>query len=149
VSIRTSWRTPPSKRFSAIFNALRSERRRSLRSVSLDDDPSPAVELALATGNESVEEQVLEGMELALPNGLSREQALRLIGEEFPDASDRRLLLLRQEGERHTGAYSALLGISDRPVGEQRQMVKRAKDRVEKRLQRFRAKLQLESEAGR
>ena len=45
------------------------------------------------------------------------------------------LELLRQ-GERKTAPYAAVLGITDLPEAEQRQQVKRVKDKLKKRLER-------------
>ena len=126
-------------------NALAKERRHSLRAVSLDDDPPPSVELSLAQRNESVEDRVIERIEVTLPPGLDRAQALRLIMQAFPEPSDRRLLQLRLDGVRRTEPYAAALGLSDRPVAEQRLAAKRAKDRIDKRLERLRARLGMPS----
>ena len=43
---------------------------------------------------------------------------------------------LMRAGERKTEVYARLLGLSDRPPDEQRREVKRAKDRIKKRLAR-------------
>jgi DNA-directed RNA polymerase specialized sigma24 family protein len=123
-----------------LSNALRGEQRHTLRAVPLDD-AAGTVELALAAGNSSVEDQVLDGLGVELPRGLSRFEALRLVHEEFPGAADRRLLLLVLEGERRTSAYAEAMGLAAAPGGQQRLEVKRSKDRIKKRLQRFRAKL--------
>lgn len=120
-------------------NALRSERRHTARAIPLDGS-APAVELALAARNESVEEVVMENVDLELPAGLDRARALDLVLAAFSDPIERRLLRLYLDGERRTAAYAAVLGIGDRPAGEQRQTVKRVKDRFEKRLTRLRAR---------
>jgi DNA-directed RNA polymerase specialized sigma24 family protein len=49
---------------------------------------------------------------------------------------ERRALDLMRSGERRTEAFAAALGISDRPPGEQRRVVKRVKDRIRARLRR-------------
>ena len=49
---------------------------------------------------------------------------------------DRRVFELMLDGERDGDVYAAALGLSDRPVGERAAEVKRAKDRVLKKLQR-------------
>ncbi|MGI8551651.1 MAG: hypothetical protein ACR2PL_12830, partial [Dehalococcoidia bacterium] len=88
-----------------------------------------------------VEEQVLDRMETDLPVGLERQQAIALILEQFPDVRDRRLLELILAGERRTAAYAPLLGIAAEPVEEQKRLVKRAKDRLGKRLERLRIRM--------
>lgn len=124
-------------------NALAKERRHSLRAISLDDDPAPAVELSLAARNDSVEDIVIERMGVALPSGLDRAQALRMIAQEFPDPSDRRLLSLILDGERHSVAFARILGVSELADGDQRRIVKRHKDRIQVRLRRLRNRLNI------
>jgi hypothetical protein len=55
-----------------------------------------------------------------------------------PGLTDRDLavLALLRDGERKTAAYARVLGIADRPIEEQRRIVKREKDRLQKRLAR-------------
>lgn len=43
---------------------------------------------------------------------------------------------LMRSGERRTEAYARALGLSDRPLDEQRREVKRVKDRIKKRIER-------------
>lgn len=49
---------------------------------------------------------------------------------------DRQLFELMVDGERKTGVYAAVLGITDRPEDEQRREVKKAKDRIKARFKR-------------
>jgi RNA polymerase sigma-70 factor (ECF subfamily) len=49
---------------------------------------------------------------------------------------DREVLALMMEGERRTEVYAAALGVADRPLREQAEIVKRHKDRIKKTLQR-------------
>jgi len=123
-------------------NELARDRRHSLRAVSIDGGP-PAVELSLVDRNTSVEEEALDRLGAGLPAGLDRAAALQLIGQELPDPGDRRLLQLMLDGERRTAVYSGELGIMTRPPGEQRNIVKRHKDRIKVRLRRLRARLQI------
>jgi hypothetical protein len=127
-------------------NALRAERRHSLRDVPLDD-AAPAVELLHAGRNVSVEEQVLDRLGPDLPSGLDRTAALRLVAEEFPDSRDRRLLYLIVEDERRTAVFAQVLGIADLPEAEQRSLVKRHKDRIQVRVKRLRARVERENAA--
>jgi DNA-directed RNA polymerase specialized sigma24 family protein len=53
------------------------------------------------------------------------------------DEAERTVLLLMLEGERATADFAALLGIADRPPAEQEREVKRVKDRIKRRLQRW------------
>jgi RNA polymerase sigma-70 factor, ECF subfamily len=50
--------------------------------------------------------------------------------------TDRRLLELKLSGERKTSAFAEVLAISHLPIAEQRKIVKRHKDRIDKILRR-------------
>lgn len=118
-------------------NMLARDRRRKRREVPLED-----VEHSLSDENSLVEEiddALLERYGVTTPEDKAALQ--RKIEEEFPSIRDRQLLFLMLHGERRTVAYSALLGIQDRDPKEQRRTVKRHKDRLTKRLQRLRGKL--------
>ncbi len=49
---------------------------------------------------------------------------------------DRRCLELMESGERKTARFAEILGITDRPIEEQKLLVKRIKDRLKKRIER-------------
>ena len=97
----------------------------------------------------------LEVVELSDVDGkyLGREDdpALRLIAEEeaadlreaVPEtvragltAVEARVLELMLQRERRTAIYAEVCGVADRPIPEQRRLVKRIKDRLQKRLER-------------
>lgn len=52
------------------------------------------------------------------------------------DQIDRRVLNLMLEGVRETGAYAAVLGITEQPMTEQQRIVKQHKDRIRKLVRR-------------
>ena len=52
------------------------------------------------------------------------------------DAKDQRIYELRIQGERRTQVFAQILGIDHLPTGVQRREVKRAKDRIDKVLER-------------
>ena len=52
------------------------------------------------------------------------------------DPTDRRVLDLMLEGVRETGAYAAVLGITEQPMTEQLRIVKQHKDRIRKLVRR-------------
>lgn len=54
----------------------------------------------------------------------------------FTDPTDLRVVALIIEGERETEEFAAALNITDRPADEQRRLVKQAKDRINKILER-------------
>jgi DNA-directed RNA polymerase specialized sigma24 family protein len=67
----------------------------------------------------------------------TRESVIWLkIKEILPSPSDQKLVELLLDGVRETEPYATILGITDRPTKEQRNIVKRHKDRLKKQLQR-------------
>lgn len=61
---------------------------------------------------------------------------LARIAAALPDEQDRRVFALIVAGERHTAAFASLLGLAHLAHDEQRQLVKRVKDRVLARVRR-------------
>ena len=59
---------------------------------------------------------------------------------------DRAVVQLIADGERRTEVFAGVLGLHDRPRPEQEREVKRAKDRLKKRLQRLRQKMQVQDD---
>ena len=53
------------------------------------------------------------------------------------DNEDEQILLLMLEGERDSGKYASAMGITHLDINQQRAEVKRAKDRLAKKLRRF------------
>ncbi len=119
------------------LNLFERERRRSNREISIED-----VEHRRLSGNKCIES--IEG-KIVNPEGIltsSERKSLWMRAlEQFPDSKDRRILILMLEGERNTSAYSAILGIQNLVCDEQRRVVKRNKDRINKRLARLGNKL--------
>ena len=124
------------------LNMLARERRRVKREVPLEN-----VEHRLNVGNNLIEDLLIEDV---LDTVMEREgiltfeernRLLQQVSERFPDIQDRRLLNLMLQGERKTAVYSAVLGIQNSDKIEQRQIVKRHKDRLSKRLKRLGEKL--------
>jgi RNA polymerase sigma-70 factor (ECF subfamily) len=89
----------------------------------LPPEKSPSGELAL--------EEWLEQYTDKTPSGL-----LQALAEELSSA-DQQVVLLMSEGERSTARYAELLDITHLSEPEQRREVKRAKDRLTKKIQRF------------
>jgi RNA polymerase sigma-70 factor (ECF subfamily) len=63
---------------------------------------------------------------------------LAQIREAFPDARDRRAVLLLLQDERSTEAFAEVWDVADLPPDEQFAAVKRNKDRVKARIRRLR-----------
>ncbi len=68
-----------------------------------------------------------------------REQQADEVNQIATSKLDRQLLELLLEGERHTQAYAHLLQIEGLGLAQQRQIVKRHKDRLRLRLKRRQA----------
>lgn len=86
------------------------------------------VELSLP-GRNNLEEDVITNIDAAA--------AWERVMEAMPAPLDRELLALMIQGERDTSSYARVLGIEHLPDKEQRAIVKRHKDRINKRLERL------------
>ena len=103
-------------------NLLAKERRHAKGRISLDDD----VAKRLTDGN-SLAESVIDEIETK-----------RLLNELGKDMTppDRNLLSVMADGERDTDAAAQALGIAHLPTAERAREVKKAKDRIKKRIRR-------------
>lgn len=115
-------------------NALERERRHSSRRADLAD-----VELRGAVGNlMQVERDPARIVEQESEWRDAREQSIPTAVEQALTPEERRVLSLMLDRERRTEVYARALGISAQPDGEQRQAVKRIKDRIKRRIKRAR-----------
>lgn len=106
-----------------LINALAREKtqRRAAKSIHL-------VELSVSDGN-NMENDTIEKVDVAaLTNSVM---------EEITDPLDRRMLALMLQGEHATPPFARVLGIQHLPKREQKSIVKRHKDRINKRLERL------------
>ncbi len=114
------------------LNSIKSIQRRSGRTVSLD------VENDEGSWNRDIEDpHAPDGLDLTL----LKENTKELQGwlqRVVPDPVERKVVYLMVEGERRTEAFAEVLGLQNLPLPEQRQRVKRVKDRLVKRLRRTR-----------
>lgn len=110
-------------------NAFDKQGRRQQREVSLD--ALSAVEVAEACRKKDETEK----------RAVARVDSRRMsqqIADLFPDPKDRQLLELILDNERKTEPYAHVLGFLDSlSVDAQRREVKRHKDRIKKRLERY------------
>ena len=111
-----------------VLNTLQRERRRADRHVPLEN-----VELRAPVRN-SVWASPSDPAETLVDAQAGERVAL--IREQFA-GRDREVVDLMLEGERRTRAFADVLGLQDRPLEERVREVKRAKDRLKKRLQRL------------
>jgi RNA polymerase sigma-70 factor (ECF subfamily) len=120
-----------------LLNMLSRESRRRQREVSFED-----VEHRLPSRNNIVEDVEEEAFQRHGILTLEEKSALLgRIAKEFPDPRDRQILSLMLAGERRTTVYSQVLGVQALGQKEQQRIVKRHKDRINKRLQRLGGKL--------
>jgi transcription initiation factor IIE alpha subunit len=121
-----------------LMNLLHREQRHRKRSASLD-----AVELSPEMGK-YLQDDAMDPVNIVVRRELVSERLAELHGSTAaPDSrradltvQEARVLALMRERERKTDIYAAALGIRDLSLEEQRRQVKRAKDRLIKRLKR-------------
>jgi DNA-directed RNA polymerase specialized sigma24 family protein len=114
------------------LNRIDSARRREDRLVPVDHEDANGI---LTTGS-TVEDAVRLDEWLAQHTTLSRSEVLTRLHEAL-DPVDEEIVLMMLEGVRATERYAAVMGISHLDTDEQRAEVKRAKDRLNKKLRRF------------
>lgn len=117
-----------------LLNVLERERRRAAHEQPLDDVGDRAFHrndhLRGGDDGRSVESMAIDRITAA-----EYRQTLETL---FPDERDRQLLDLMLAGERRTEQYAAVLGIDHLDRASQQREVKRHKDRIDKRLRRWR-----------
>ena len=106
-------------------NALAKQHRRKERELPLDD-----VDLEVVAGN-----RVLETGDS--PSEIDLDEIRTGVNALFYDPRDRQLAELVLEGERSIKLFARILGVENLPIDEQRREVKRHKDRIKKRLERY------------
>jgi hypothetical protein len=114
------------------LNRIDSDRRREDHLVHVDDED---VDIT-PTGGSTVEDAVRLDEWLAQHTTLSRREVLTRLHEAL-DPVDEEIVLMMLEGVRATERYAAVMGISHLDTDKQRAAVKRAKDRLNKKLRRF------------
>lgn len=93
------------------------------------ESPLEIVELASLPRNKSHEDAVISRRRV--------EQLIPELRKAFPASRDQQLLKLLVDGVRQTPEYARVLGVTHLPIEEQRREVKKAKDRIKKRLARL------------
>jgi hypothetical protein len=115
-----------------MLNVIDKETRHNKRHQPLDDptlqDQLPSLDLLTQTGE--LDEW------LQTQTNLTRTELLQKLDDDL-DKTDKEILLLIFDGVRDTPRYADVMGIAHLPQAEQQAQVKRAKDRLQKRLQRF------------
>lgn len=111
-------------------NAVAKEARRTSGRVSLSDETD--TEQDLADDRQNIE---------AVLDRIEAEALWEAVAAAFPDPTDRQIVTLLINRVRSYEPYSKVLGLTNLPDDEQRKQVKRAKDRIAKRLRRIGQKL--------
>jgi RNA polymerase sigma-70 factor (ECF subfamily) len=107
-----------------LLNALR-KKQYWKKEISLGD-----VELPSGAGNIWVEEE-------SLRDRFDSQKMWEEVCKLFPELRDLEILKLIMAGEKKTEAFAKVLEIENRSPEEQRKEVKRHKDRIQKRLERY------------
>ena len=107
-------------------NGTSKERRHTSRQATLTGDSLAEVEVA-------DDRQELEG----LLTRISTREWWPHVEEAIGDPVDRQVMLMVMNGVRSTESYARVLGIGNLPADEQARQVKKAKDRIAKRLRRL------------
>lgn len=114
-----------------MLNAIDKKRRRERRLT----DISPVLDLQVSE-QDPVQEQMELDEWLQERTELSLTEILQMLDEEL-DEYEKRILLLMLDGVRDSTSYASALGLDDLNEVAQQQAVKRAKDRLVKKLRRF------------
>lgn len=116
-----------------LLNLWQAERRRLTREIPFDP-----VAHDVPDGNSDIEEAIVRKLAPeGLPEGLDVASFMARLRADMPDERDWHVLMLMAQDERATAAFADVLNISDRPITEQRKLVKQAKDRLRVRLKRW------------
>jgi DNA-directed RNA polymerase specialized sigma24 family protein len=115
-----------------MLNLLDKHGRADKRLLDIDD---PYVQALLPAEDAIAEASELDDW-LSQHTQLSRQQLLQTLDNELT-RTDKAVMLLMFDGVRDSRQYAFALGISHLDTGQQRAEVKRAKDRLTKKLQRF------------
>jgi RNA polymerase sigma-70 factor (ECF subfamily) len=106
-------------------NAIAKEKRRRHKEIPLEN-----VELEVVVGNTEVEAENSE-------TEPERDQLRQALPQIFKDPKDLMMVELIISGERTTEAFVEVLKLQHLPLEQQRREVKRHKDRLKKRLERY------------
>lgn len=107
-----------------------------LNSLGQQTSTKKVVELEEAETVYQVEDQNEPDAESTLVSRAVQTEIMQQVHKYITDPVDLRIVALMIEGVRDTTKYAEVLGISDRPLTEQRKTVKQHKDRIKKIIER-------------
>jgi len=115
-----------------MINALAKHGRDKSNLLNIED---PSLQPFLSEPNTFAQTDELDRW-LSQRTRLSRQQILQAIDDELT-RTDKKLVSMMLEGIRDSQQYASVMGLTHLSTSQQRQEVKRAKDRLTKKLQRF------------
>lgn len=116
-----------------VRNWLQRKQRHHQRTIDIE-----SVEHTLFDGNQDLEEQILNQIAPDyIPDGVNATELISDLKKYFSEPREWESLYLIVTGERSTSVYASLFGISHWPINDQKQYVKRLKDKIKKRLERY------------
>jgi len=115
-----------------LLNAIDHSKRQRRPLLNIDE---PAIQNQLVTETNSESDPFY--FEQWLENGDTNKQTMLRQFETELNTTDRQLFLLMLNGVRETEPYAEIMQLASQPISEQRREVKRAKDRLTKKLTRF------------
>lgn len=115
-----------------LANAIQSQRRARQRENKAADvaDADPVRNKPMASSATAIATKGAEFMALV-------RESNDLVAQRFPQGQDREIIELIMRGVSDTDTFARVMGIANRPVAEQRLLVKRRKDRLMRALRRL------------
>lgn len=113
-------------------NSLAKEKRRQEKEILSED-----VELTSVGGNILIKGGFSHNAGISVDYEHGHKRVQTILNDLFNDPKDLKMAALILQGERSTATYVELLGLEGISVNEQRREVKRHKDRIKKRIERY------------
>lgn len=111
-----------------LLNYLAKSKRREQKELLSED-----VELTLHGGNIIIGKGIINDSSDVRQG---HKKAYKIIDELFSNEKDKKMAMLILQGERSTKEFTRILGVESKSIEKQRQIVKRHKDRLKKRIER-------------
>jgi len=111
-----------------LLNYLAKSKRREQKEILSED-----VELTVHGGNIRIGKGIVNDLSDVRH---SHKEVHKVIDELFRNEKDKKMAMLILQGERSTKEFVRILGVESKSIEKQRQIVKRHKDRLKKRIER-------------
>jgi RNA polymerase sigma factor (sigma-70 family) len=116
-----------------LLNAINHSNRQGRPLLDIEE---PGIQEQLVKADEADLDPIYWEESLGIDTAAAREALLQSFEQDL-NSTDRQLFILMLNGVRETEPYAEILQAADLPIAEQRRDVKRAKDRLTKKLSRF------------